>query len=320
MRKYETLKNKNLVLVQSKHKNWILDFIAKDLCNLEKCDLVYVPSRKKHIRKLKGWIYLPRSPKMVVFHQDLFIQLYKKGRIRECSDVILYYTHSMVPNSELSYLRKASKIIVMSKQARQFLETNYGIPGNKIEILYGGVDTKRFFHHAKVNQKVAIFVCDYKARKRPDLILRTVEDNKDWKFILHGLNWNGTEELNKLKRKENFIYSDFSFQKSNELYGSARVFISLSDIEGGPLPAIEALICGNSLILTDTGFAKDLTLLSSDVQVLPVGPTSTEVTHALERTINRPSSRDIEVNYKQIFDYDAFLHQIMKLKTEIGKQ
>jgi hypothetical protein len=44
-----------------------------------------------------------------------------------------------------------------------------------------------------------------------------------------------------------------------------------------------------------------------------------EVTHALERTMDRPTSSDIKVNYKQIFDYDAFLRQIIELKKEKGK-
>jgi glycosyltransferase involved in cell wall biosynthesis len=272
-----------------------------------------------HIRKIKGWLYIPRASKIVIFHQDLFIQLYKKGRIRKNSDIIVYYTHTVDPDFNLGYLREANKIVVMSKQASKYLETNYNISRNKIEVLYGGVDTKQFFAQPRLNEKIAIFVCDYKARKRPDLILRTVEDNKDWHFILHGLNWNDTEELNRLKLHDNFSYFNFNFQKSRELYSRANVFISLSDIEGGPLPAIEALICGKKVILTNTGFAEDLALLSGDVHIVQVDPSPSSVTNALKRIINESTSEDLKINYKELFDYEVFLRKILNLKTDRGK-
>lgn len=305
----------NLVLVQSKHRNWILDHIAKDLSNLEKCDVVYVPSRKLHIRKIRGWLYIPRTTKMIIFHQDLFVSLYKQKKIKENTDVIVFYTHSLYDDEDMHFLAKASKIIVMSNQASKKLIERYKVPREKIQILLGGVDSKYLFATPGGQEKTAIFVCDYKERKRPDLILRTVTENADWKFILHGRNWRETEELAKLQKLKNFLFCDYTFSNSSKLYGQSKTFISLSDLEGGPLPAIEALICGKDLILTNTGFAQDLKLLSDAIQILDVNPTSEDVTGALERSLKLTSNKISAQEYKKIFDYENFLREISRISV-----
>ena len=44
------------------------------------------------------------------------------------------------------------------------------------------------------------------------------------------------------------------------------------------------------------------------------------VTTALDRTIYESSSREVKVNYKHIFDYEAFLRKIITLKSDEGEQ
>lgn len=119
--------------------------------------------------------------------------------------------------------------------------------------------------------------------------------------------------LENLKRCNNFRYIKFKFKNSNFLYNQANIFLSLSDNEGGPIPALEALATGCKVILTDTGFARDLKKLSNSVIIIPTNPTSTEVSLALNECLNLSDSDLSEI---QKLDYNRFLKEIIDLSYE----
>jgi glycosyltransferase involved in cell wall biosynthesis len=151
-----------------------------------------------------------------------------------------------------------------------------------------------------------IFVSRLTGRKRPDLVLRTVKENPEYFFFLHGKNWLGSIFLDELLMLPNFKYMEFNFQKANEIYNKCSVFMSLSDIEGAPMPALEALAAGCKVILTNTGFAQELIDISKSVVIIPVSPSSEEVKFSLGAIQKLPYP---DVNISENFNYTNFLNE-----------
>jgi glycosyltransferase involved in cell wall biosynthesis len=233
--------------------------------------------------------------------------------------LIVWYTHNYglteVDLRNFEYLRSVDKVMVPSSETKKFLVATLGNEiDKKVDVVIGGADVS-YFRRLNNNKKMqsVIFVARLANRKRPDLIYRTVLENKDFSFSLHGHKWKNSRHLDLLNSCSNFHYYEFNFKNSNVLYNQNNIFLSLSDIEGGPIPALEALASGCKVILTDTGFARDLKNLSNSVVLIPVNPSSSEVTLALNKCLNLPNpALDIVENFR----YDNFLKQLTEIKHE----
>ena len=72
---------------------------------------------------------------------------------------------------------------------------------------------------------------------------------------------------------KNFAYAEFEFESYPARLAQHKVFCTLSDLEGGPVPLLESLVAGLSVVATDTGTARDLTPASCRKFILPINPT-----------------------------------------------
>jgi glycosyltransferase involved in cell wall biosynthesis len=182
---------------------------------------------------------------------------------------------------------------------------------SKVKVVLGGADISQFRPLGTPRElKSVIYVARFAERKRPDLILRTVQNNSSFLFTMHGKGWEKTHIFDSLKSCNNFKYFDFNFKNSNVLLNKSNIFLSLSDNEGAPMPALEALAAGCKVILTDTGFARDLEQISDSVIVIPVNPSPYEVTLALNKSLNLPNPPlDIVNNFK----YENFLRELSSI-------
>jgi glycosyltransferase involved in cell wall biosynthesis len=72
------------------------------------------------------------------------------------------------------------------------------------------------------------------------------------------------------------------------------------------MPALEALAAGCKIILTDTGFAKELLNISESVVVIPVNPTSEEIKASLRAIKELPYPH---ANVVENFNYTNFLKE-----------
>lgn len=292
-------------------ENWIFGAISRDLRNLHGGRILYFPTRKKQlITRFKYKFFKPRGT-LIILHQDILIKIVNQKNISNCN-IVLFFTHQ---NSfqvhelrNLQLLKIANKIIVCSSEIKNFLIKHIdSVYENKIKVVIGGADISQF-KPVKLNRKPnnVLFVCRLTGRKRPDLILRTVKDNPEYFFTLHGKDWFGSKFLDEMLLLPNFKYIDFDFQKANEIYNECHIFMSLSDIEGAPMPALEALAAGCKIILTDTGFAKELVNISESVVVIPVNPTSEEIKASLQAIKELPYPH---ANVGESFNYINFLKE-----------
>lgn len=293
-------------------ENWIFGAISRDLMNLHGGRILYFPTRKKHlISRFKYKFFKPRGT-LIILHQDILIKIVgSKKNLFNCN-IVLFYTHQGSYQAHelrnLQLLKEAKKIIVCSSEIKKFLIKNINsVYENRIKVVIGGADISQF-KPTNFNRKLTnvLFVSRLTGRKRPDLILRTVQDNPEYFFTLHGKDWLGSIFLDEMKLLPNFKYIDFDFQKANEIYNECHIFMSLSDIEGAPMPALEALAAGCKIILTDTGFAKELIKISESVVVIPVNPTSEEIKASLRAIKELPYPH---ANVGENFNYTNFLKE-----------
>ncbi len=304
---------KPIIVISCRNNGWILDCIASDLKKYLSGRILYLPiSKRQIILRFKAFILL-RKNNLIFMHQNLFIEaLESSPRIKRAKSVV-FFTHQMSVNetalSKLVHLRNAKKIIVMSRTIKFFLISVLGEDfSEKIVVRVGGADLS-FFSNKQLNreQNTVILVIYFALRKRPDLILQTVRANPDFTFILHGRNWKDWIFFNDLSKLPNFEYHEFNFVAANSLFNRAYTFLSLSDVEGGPLPALEGLSAGLRVIITDTGFARDLKEISSSVEVIPINPTADQIRSALEKSLTNPPPHSH--NIKDLFSYDKFLSE-----------
>jgi glycosyltransferase involved in cell wall biosynthesis len=304
-----------VIYCPSGNQGWIIDAIAKDINQYHKGSLVRIPkSRREIFLHLKNLI-TPRSKINVFAHHRLFISMMLKSQVDLDARNIVYFCHhtpSLNPekNDLIMNLKYASKIIVMSSQSKNFLISKLGrLHEKKIFVVIGGADLEKFSNlECRKNTKSVIMVIHLAARKRPDLLLRTVKDNRDFTFILHGRSWKESVYLKSLRNLPNFEFHCFDFSNANRLFNSANIFLSLSDLEGGPIPALEALASGCKVILTNTGWAEDLAKLTNSVIVIPTNPSQKEVREALIycQFIEPPPK-----NIVDFFAYGKFLKEFL---------
>ena len=305
------------VILRRGNQNWIFGAFANDIKLYTKASVFFFPMKKKQLWTfIRYKIFFKPQGTIVVLHQELFYQLKKSRKDLDNCKIIVLYTHTHdteeVNLLNLEYLKSAHKILVHSTEIKNQIIMHLGIElSKKIKVIIGGADVS-YFKPLEVTKSLrsVIFVARLAKRKRPDLIIETVRSNPKFNFTLHGQDWENTQYLVNLKTYRNFAYYKFNFKNSNYLYNQNNIFLCLSDIEGGPIPALEALAAGCKVIMTDTGFARDLKNLTNSIIIIPTNPSPFEVTSALNKCLNLPNpNRNIVENFR----YDHFLNELTSL-------
>jgi glycosyltransferase involved in cell wall biosynthesis len=307
---------KPTIYLQNGNQDWILGVIAKDLKRIFHGKIIYAPTSRRNVCLWIKFKLHHQTDTLIFLHQESFLSFVTYSKYQLDKSIIVFYTHQSDTTPEnperLKYLMLATKIIVCSSEIRKNLIKFLGPDSHeKIVVVIGGADTS-YFQPINSNRNVnsIIFVSQLKERKRPDLILRTVRGNKDIKFTLHGKGWKGSKYFEELITLDNFKYFEFNFANSNQLYNESNIFMSLSDREGAPMPALEALAAGCKIILTDTGFARDLKLISNSVVIVPINPSDNEVASAVDYALSLPNP---EPDIDKIFSYENFLKELVTI-------
>lgn len=105
-------------------------------------------------------------------------------------------------------------------------------------------------------------------------------------------------------------------------YSKAKIFVSLSNYEGGPLPVLESLLCGIPAVITNTGFAPQLWKKSTEnslkiMTLLPANVTEQEAVfaclEALKSSFSSPEEiRDFGRNYSFDRAADVILSKVLR--------
>lgn len=248
----EEFENDLILIVNQVNKGWILDKICRVI-------IQKTPKIAK-IHYTKDCKNLPPSKIYFFSHYLLFIKsVYYMPRILY-SNSIVFYTHT----NEFSDIKQiaptlndASKIICMCSYFEEEL-AKYGTQRRKLTfILGGGADPKKFTHHDRGHGCVGLCSAFY-PRKNPDTIFSLIEYMSSEEFMLLGKGWESYENFQTLMALPNFRYVETDYEEYHRYYAVMDVFVSLSNLEGGPIPLLEAMMSNVFPVVSDTGFAPDI--------------------------------------------------------------
>jgi glycosyltransferase involved in cell wall biosynthesis len=162
---------------------------------------------------------------------------------------------------------------------------SHGLDKNKVRLVYFALDVDCIRDNKVArNLKTVVLASRYGPRKGLELLPELIREMPDWNFIALGRNWEEFIDLTGLSSLSNFSYILFDKKTRSENFSKAGVFLSLSNLEGGPVPLIEAMLLDLIPIATDTGFARDLIVDNENGFLLKQCPSVNEVKEAIQNS------------------------------------
>jgi len=246
------------VVLTKAHSKWILGSICRDSADAinHKIELVFVSeSRRNFQHPIHVFNYYKKlKDRDVLFmHQGIFLRFALLGNAPSESKVFVTHT-SLEDVQQLKVFEdKVRTFFVMNLNEKMKLQ-NIGIEDSKITIVFGAVD-KSIYKPSKTlsvkSEKYVAIVGNYGERKNPETIKKIINDFKSIKFMVHG---NGWEALFSCGLPNNLEIQEFKLSENPKFIRNAFCYLTLSHLEGGPIPTLEALASGTPVVASNTGF------------------------------------------------------------------
>lgn len=314
---YETVYDVVFVL-NINSQGWILEKICRVIAENSGLHCKIVFSERNDILTSP----LPKSRAYFFGHFAIaYFAFLKEPRIHKARTFI-WYTHPD-PNKGVSYeglakmMSICDRVFVPNANHIDFLE-KIGAPRDKIHLVLGGADPAQFTPTPRGQGKVG-FVGAYYERKNPDLIFEVIRTNPDIPFVLIGphpdeivntdLLWPSWARFDDLCALPNLDYREVRYEDFGTHYEDIDVLLSLSDVEGGPIPLIEALMSNSLIIATDTGFARDIIQTDVNGRVVPVRCDADTVNEALSWALQH-TDEDVATPARETLSWASFGRQI----------
>jgi glycosyltransferase involved in cell wall biosynthesis len=162
--------------------------------------------------------------------------------------------------------RRASAIIAVSQRTRTDLVERWGIPSQRVQVVYNGVDHQRFWPLEVDAERVAqqygvpfpFILCVGSLmpwRNAPRLLRAAARLGLGLLFVGRDI-W-GTDPTQRLAAEHGWDWARFVGYVDDEelpaLYAAARVFAYPSLYEGFGIPPLEAMACGTPVVASTAG-------------------------------------------------------------------
>jgi glycosyltransferase involved in cell wall biosynthesis len=173
-----------------------------------------------------------------------------------------YDTHprERISDRELVFaLNQATHTISMCSTHRNDLITK-GLNPERVTAIIGGADPDVFTAHKRSPDGLIGFCANYYPRKNPDRLIEIVERMPQRNFVLlaGSKKWQEYPRFQHLKNLPNLEYVETTYDRYPEYYGKMTVFVSVSLVEGGPIPLLEAMMSNVVPVASRTGFGEDV--------------------------------------------------------------
>jgi len=262
------------VYIDYNYKGWILEAIVRESAAAIglKLNIVFVPSRKLHLLNLymvvKYNLNLKTNAPILFVNQNTYLKEIKRAKIElKSKQVRILFTHFPDLDNSISLYKEhftsVDKIFVMNSSDLEKL-VKLGLPKFKITVTYGAIDNSKYYP-LKPNEAFKflefpyiLIAGDCKERKSPKRLYGIAKQMPDLKFIFHGNGWKKFFLREFKKLPTNCEFHSFRITRHAEFMRQASVYLSLSKIEGGPYPTLEALASGTPTVATNTGWNSEL--------------------------------------------------------------
>ena len=281
------------VVADAAFQNWILGAMVRESASHSKecIDIHYIKSSR--IKYPFHFLYKRFRKRLNLGENDLIVNhklleyLLKSNLICRTDLPFLrcLFTHEsedfLVNSNLINVLKSLRRVLVMNKSDAELLQ-RLGVESKNIAITYGAINRKIFFPLEQYipNRKVLI-TGDAKGRKNPGKIIQTINENPDIDFEICGRYWEKLILNNPIPNGNYFVH-EFSIQRTAYLMRNCSAYLTLSTMEGGPFPLLEALASGTPVVTTLVGWAPEIVNESNGVLVNH-DATIADVSEAIER-------------------------------------
>lgn len=271
------------------NRNWILGNWIKEITTRhpEETQIHWIASV---FSGKKWWERLVRFPipeygAYFFSYPSIFETYIKTNEAKYKNKSIVNYTHNMDELGSLRHqaqvLNKAYSVHFNCSRDSEKLILN-GLNERKVRIVYGAVDDDcKLVPGIEREPKSILLASKFGPRKGLEILPDLISELTDWKFLILGRGWQKFLKNSGLSEKPNLEYHHFDKKSRNVLMSRASVFLSLSNLEGGPIPLLESIQMGLIPIATDTGFARDFIKNQHNGFLLSNPPTTREVRNAI---------------------------------------
>jgi glycosyltransferase involved in cell wall biosynthesis len=289
------------VLLLSSFKGWILEGMVRESAEASGINIrvLFIPQRLQDVFRIKDFSKYILGKKIegycLFVNQSSYFKALLSTTIRfipENSRVL--YTHRSIEEIEdfeqIKMLQRVNKIFVLNSKIKADLISS-GISDDKIITVFGAIDRKVYHPVNYFNKSGSLAVDPYvlisgdcKPRKNPNMIIEVIRRMRDVKFVIHGRGWQEYLTNQKIDELENLKVIQFEITNNPQLVREASAYLSLSELEGGPFPTLESLASGTPVVVTDTGWNKEI-VKSGFGTVLSLTFTINEVITAINEAI-----------------------------------
>ncbi len=239
-------------IIHEKSRGWILDAISKEIGSRQpgSWQVVYLPER------------LPQARNYFFSHHSLFLRYFnQEPEVFQRSSSFVWYTHPREETPQgirhlLDAFHHTTQVIFTCSLNRD-LWLRRGLDPCRCRVVLGGADPDLFRGHARGGGGIGLSSSFYE-RKNPDCLLELVELLPHRQFILVGRHWERYALFERMKMAPNFRYVTVPYSEYPRYYQEFDVFLSMSTLEGGPIPLLEAMMANAVPVSSYTGFGPDL--------------------------------------------------------------
>ncbi|GAA4764148.1 glycosyltransferase [Novosphingobium ginsenosidimutans] len=291
-------------IIHSNARGWILDAICQEIGSRQPGSWTVVGHRS------------PPPPARNLFFShfsllDSFDRRYPEQL--SASKVFLWYTH---PREEtqasiarsLDLFSRTTRVI-FTCEANRTVWLSRGLAPERTAVVLGAADPQLFKGHQRGDGCVGLSSSFYE-RKNPDLMLDVIKALPHRQFTLLGRNWNRYARFEELRALPNFTYRTAAYRDYPGIYGTFDVFLSISSLEGGPIPLIEAMMSNAVPVASNTGFAPDLITPGENGFIFDNGVEPAYVASLVERAFTLATDVRSTV---AMYDWDSFSARIVEL-------
>lgn len=291
-------------VVHQNARGWILDAISREIGSRQpnSWTVVYHPAPA------------PKAKNIFFTHYLLFENyVERRPEALEGANAFVWYTHPREEDpvsvaKRLLAFDHVTKVIFTCEANRQ-VWMERGLPEDKATVILGAADPGAFRFHERGRGVVGLSSSFYE-RKNPDCLLEVLKLLPKRQFLLLGRNWHQYALFEEMKALPNFTYSTVSYRDYPDLYATFDVFLSMSNLEGGPIPLIEAMMSNAVPVASRTGFAPDLIRHGENGFIFDLDASPSEIAKLIEAAFALSGNvRETVVQY----DWDSFSASVVEL-------
>ena len=300
------------IVISTGHRNWAIGELAKSVRSFfPHSSIIEIPQSRRELRSLRGFLYWPKYSKYLFMHHSLAIKAWEKGWLQESNQYGIRYTHESVAIEDSIEVFLRAKFITVENSNSKSNLVQKGLDASKIHFLPHPIEYEKFRNLSVNKNRDVIFVSNFYERKNPELIFQVARNCPDLQFSILGKGWEKWSKFSELCNLDNLQYKNFSYEKYPQILGHHRVFCSLSTLEGGPVPLIESLAAGLNVVVTDTGYVRDVLISRKKYNIVPIDASAEVVSASLRQAIS-DSTKTLSLDRFDIKHYLKSLDLLLK--------